>query len=704
VILRESQFEEAHGRDSGPTAREGDSAYLRDLRPPTRGVEWLICGLFAAIVTACILHYSSRHGRLSLVPQYDDVGYMADGARRLQTLYDHGIPGFFRQYLAHPPHSPYSDLLAMAAFAVLGIRDWAPYAANFLLAFGLFASVNYLLAGVRVWQKIGCFLLLASIPFVGVSVHEFRPDPCVAWLTAMGIMLALVKPLVGASRRHQLAVGACFGAAMLVKPPFFPATVAFFVGTLVLATVRDFVAARRISLREAAWAWLTCLGPFVLISLPHYLVAHRQIWEYIDYNMFGGHAALWRHRATLHDTLVYYGTGPGGQFTLGSHVYLLLGIWAVLAIAFGIRRRREEYATGLTMGFALCMVYAQPTLNLIKSVYFGMTFPILLAFVVLYWLGRLLVIEQERFPRRWFTWASILLLIVTAGGVWLFQWPTRYGTANDPSVTARNAIVHDVYRDVLAHTMLPSAGWVTQDDRAPIGGKIVSAEPRVVLTGIGDLNADYLNYISLRDRTMARWISPVDTDQPATYYQAFDDADFIIANESGTGIMADFLLNGKIQDQLLAAVRSRGDFRQIGRYTFNRTGRSLYLFQRVYFEGFTPMSGLGPTEGPYDEFDGHAVRWGFSPATTLRIDAPAAGVYQLSWWARNRVPGQTITIVLDGRVIKRVTIAEGGAFTKTRLSLALAGGLHQLELQYSVSEAGTRKLAVLFKELRIAHE
>src|SRR5437763_5515397 len=91
------------------------------------GVRWAVCVAFATVLTLLILQYSFNHGRLILYPTYDDCGYMVDGLMRVQMFYDYGWLGVGVQYLAYPPHSPYSTFMASLGFALFGSHDWAPY-------------------------------------------------------------------------------------------------------------------------------------------------------------------------------------------------------------------------------------------------------------------------------------------------------------------------------------------------------------------------------------------------------------------------------------------------------------------------------------------------------------------------------------------------------------------------------------------------
>jgi hypothetical protein len=86
------------------------------------------------------LQYSLRRGRLLIYLACDDVVYMLDGLRRLDIVDRSGILAFFLNWRQHPPHAPLSTLLALLSFLLLGVHDWAPYAANRLIVLTMVPS------------------------------------------------------------------------------------------------------------------------------------------------------------------------------------------------------------------------------------------------------------------------------------------------------------------------------------------------------------------------------------------------------------------------------------------------------------------------------------------------------------------------------------------------------------------------------------
>jgi 4-amino-4-deoxy-L-arabinose transferase-like glycosyltransferase len=461
------------------------------------------------------------------------------------------------------------------AFVVFGPHDWALYAANGLLAFAFFLSANALLRKIGIQQRVLCFIFLGTVPFMGMAVHEFRPDFAVSLLTAMGVLLLLSRPLVSSSAHHKLAVGTIFGLAMLVKPPVFPATVVFFFASLVLVSVRDRLVMRRaIGFGRLAIGWMICLIPFVLIPLPHYLVAYRQIWSYIYEAQFGSHRGSWDLRGTAAHQLAYFLTGTGGTQMLGRHLYLLT---LALAASTGVvlaRQRRKDVVSISTFGLILLLAYLIAALNPHKQIYFGLTFDILLAFGTLIQVGRLM--RSERFRRDGFPKVSVAFAGVAVLGICFFRWPPHSDRASD-WVQNRTEIVNGIYRDVVGPRTdaIASSGMpalIAQGQARP--------KPRVLLTGIGFVNPWIFRYMALKDSIPAEFSAAGDVADVNAITPAFDGADFIVTSESNSLVFAENLLSSRVQDELLIAVRSRPDFEEIDQFTFQKTGRRVYVFRR----------------------------------------------------------------------------------------------------------------------------
>jgi hypothetical protein len=645
-----------------------------------------------------------RHGRLIIFPTFDDIGYFNDGLHRLQTLYDWGMGGFCSEYLTNPPHSPYSSLMAFLGFALFGYRDWAPYAMNSLLALGYFLLADRLLRGAALWQKALCFAFIAGIPFVPMAVHEFRPDHAVALFTAAGVLLLLCGPFVHGKPSRRMAAGVLFGIAMLTKPPVFPQTLALGGAALVLATLCDWLAAGRIPpAGKVARAWASVLVPFVLIPLPHYLYNGRAIASYIYDILFGTYKSTYQMKGHRGDHLRYFLTGHGAEIMLGQHFWVLLAMLAVCGVGVAMLRRRGDTVRGAAMLLMVVAAWFIPTINRTKQEFFGLTFDTLLAFLVVFLLGRLLA--AQRWRGGWAKWASAFLLLATVQGAYFFHWPTRYGNVYTGWQANRREIVDGVFWSIVSHSTFGGADVAPAPDTSiPDEDKNHSPTPRVFLCTVGDVNDQILGYMAIKNQvSMSLWYDAA-AKNPAGMSHDFDQADFIFASESGTGLVADFLPSSPWLDSLLAMVQARHDFKQIGKWTFRKTGRSMYLFVHIPFGGFKPGDGMGALEGPFPQYpELGVVRWGYGPASKITVAAAADGAYDMYWRARSDFQGEVVTVKVDGQEVTRQAVP--GSFTvfsDGHVPLTLKAGEHEVEFDYTKWRTdAARPMAVLFQSLQI---
>src|SRR5262249_9819923 len=109
--------------------------------------------------------------------------------------------------------------------------------------------------------------------------------------------------------------------------------------------------------------------------------------------------------------------------------------------------------------------------------------------------------------------------------------------------------------------------------------------------------------------------------------------------------------------------------------------------------------GLGAWEGPYPTLGvPFRVRWGYGPETRLRFrtsdDAPRTLRFVASSYRQ-----QTMTVVLDGTVVTRVTFDEDDVMRERSIPLTQRAGEHELALRYA--HWSDRGHAVLFRAIEI---
>ena len=123
------------------------------------------------------------------------------------------------------------------------------------------------------------------------------------------------------------------------------------------------------------------------------------------------------------------------------------------------------------------------------------------------------------------------------------------------------------------------------------------------------------------------------------------------------------------------------------------------------FDGFTPISGWGPPEGPVPEAFLPSFHWGHFPHSQLRIDAATDQVVNLHVEALTYVENQSITVLLNELEIGALLFTRVNQKETLSLSLTLPKGSHTLTLKYSsslITDYDKRQLAVLFLSLRIS--
>jgi hypothetical protein len=703
-----------HRAPPPPRPRTGKPLLTPAVQRPVLQPLWLratIILALAAAYTALIVHYSLQHGRLILFLTYDDVSYIQDGLSRLQTFYNAGPATVLKMYAVHPPHAPWSSFLALVAFAIFGVHDWAPYAANGILIVGYFAFADYLLRGVPLWQKLVCFALLVSIPLLAGAVAEFRADHASNLLLAIGLLLLLRRPLASAPRRYLALAGAFVGLAIAGRPHMFIAAGLLTAAALVLATACDrFGEGLRPTRTQVAGAWATCLVPFILIPLPHFLVGWREVIGYIYDNVFGRYRTIWQTKGTLGFHLSYYLWGEGAHAAFGgtinphagppigipSHLLLIAIILCAAIVRLLLRARRRELVRAAAIGLLLLGSYLISALMKNKSVFFGLGFQTLLLFVAVIALRDLLLGERLGRLRRPWRWRRVPLLggrlplaagglvCLAAIGVAAWGWPPRYGDRGEDSILNRRQIVDGIYRDIRDNT----------DYAAPV----------VFVTAPGDANDRLLGYMAMKEgRTMYPYALLDHSDDPVYVEAEFNKAHFVVASDAGSGLIADFLPEYTIQNHLVQVLAGRRDYALVGRYIYAPAGRGFYLFEHVgAFFGWRPLSGFGTMEGPFPESHMPNVRWSYGPSATLRMTAHDPGHYVLTWRARNVFPGQAVTVSVDGREIARRPLEPSDAFVSHQVPFDVPAGDHVLQFTFSQWERVLpRPMAILFSELRI---
>lgn len=634
-----------------------------------RFLVWLI---ISAAFTALVIQFSYAHGKLTCPPFYDDVAYFEDALHRLEVFHSSGVGAVIADYTHSPPHSAFSSYLAAGAFAVLGVYDWVPYAANGLVILALLAVVDILCGDLPLVRRLGVMLIVLCVPISAMTVHEFRPDIPSALCAGVGTALLLWRSFTGASWQYRVAAGAMFGLGALFKPPTFPLTVVVFFAALGMAVVTDGVLVRP-DPRKVLRAVVECCVAAVAVALPHFVTDWRSIYGYIHANILGESHSTWAREGTVLWHLRYYFDGPGGAVMLGGMVWPLVILVLGGLLAFTLLRKGEQAARLVGLMVVAGVAYALPAAMDVKEPFFGTTFVWILVFAGVYVLGE---------AQRWRGWAPVALLVAAcAVSVRAARLGPYLNERGSPLVRERNRLVHDIY--------------------AALFNEDFPYYTRVYMTTTGYVNVGVLDYYYRRDTLHAFNIDANQfSDDLAAHAREIGCADYVIASESGNGeAYGGFVKSGLVQDQTLAIVRSNADFRQIGAYP-TLSGKYYFLFRRINpFCGWIDPTGFAavPPSAPGKRVSSYVAR---GPSTKLVI--PAGGPAKLRFVARVSTATAPLHVrfAVDGRGSRERILNEPHKPEDVTFPFTLrSGGDHTVELVYDPpAEAGR---AVTFSQLEI---
>jgi hypothetical protein len=659
---------------------------------PTRSKGFLVDLIIAAVLTAVFIQWSLRYDWLAARPQFDDVSCFRWGLFRLVQL-DHSFAALVTSLRTVPPHSPMADLLGMTAFAVFGLHDWAPAAANGLLLFAALRIVRHFTSSIPSLVRWAVVAVVVALPMVGQMVVTFRPDFFYGLLLAATIVHVLTRPVLGADWRRRTGLGVAAGALLLIKPSVYPQTVALIGFTVLLRSARDvFGPGPTVPVRTVLTGWLLVIAVAVLIAGPHYLNDSAHINHYIGEVVFGARSKLWHlDDLTFAQKLLYFLTGVGGSEMMGGEFYLLCFLLVMLGSAIFLTSGRGRRWDVTLLLVVLLATYLVPTINETKSRYLGLGFQWTLVLTVVWLADELFRTAPPRGRQQ--IGASIVCILAGLLSIYLMHGPTVHNPEPPAEFPARNTTADALWADV---------------ERYDSPGE---APPVVGLTTMGPMiNPDYFGYMSLKTR-----LRHMDTgsDYPynggaAEVNTIADRSDIVIASEPGTGETDEKLQSSRSQAESLALIRSRGDLMQVadvpaygGGHYFVFAKRGLLADKLPAFYGLT-RADLSPPEGPYPQFGLPVTRIGLGAKTELEFVAPTPGRYALLTNGQSAAAGQTVTIKLNGREVQRVAVSERG-FSRAMVWLDAAAGTNRVELDYAVSDTGPdhRPKAVLFQSIRI---
>jgi hypothetical protein len=529
-----------------------------------RPARWFALIAVALAFTMIQMQYSFDKYRLAELPSYDDVAYFCDALVRIDAAQVFGTAhkSLLASFAYWPPHSPFSTAMAVAAFTIFGIKDWAPYLMNGLLVLALLACVDYFMRGARLWQRIMVAAIVLCIPLAGVMVLDFRPDTAWGLCSAMAVLLPLRRNFLRASWKYHLACGAWFAAALLAKPPMFPLTISSVVMAWLLASFCDhFDDPAAVSPRSFATAWLLCLIPPLLLALPHYLNDWHQIYAYTFGTAFGAGRKAAAMTGSPMTRIRFFLDGGGGGFIYHTHIKMILAVlifgsvYVYRRASHGAHEEHVRLARAAAMGIVASFTYLVPTAVGLGNPFFGAEFQTLtiLGMVIIF---RMFLATPDMPAARLFGSATLVVCLIMA--FWHLTFPQTWSRhAGSPQVLNNTRVIRSVEQILLDHAA-PNT-WV-------------------FLTATGWLNSETLQYVARQDGKWLNISDGAESEDLKVYKDAFASVDIVVAAELGVEEF-NSARPGLPWDQTLAMIRAHTDFHQIGTVQ-SGSGKYFYIFER----------------------------------------------------------------------------------------------------------------------------
>ncbi|MGH8475036.1 MAG: hypothetical protein ACRER2_04570, partial [Methylococcales bacterium] len=322
----------------------------------------------AVLFSAMTIRTSFQIGRLSSAPGYDDVVYFLSATRLLEAFHQTGLTGFAEELRHHGLHSPFSSLLALAAFASFGYQDWAPYAFDSLIIIAYLAILAYFFRGLPLSSRIVMLIPYLALPFATLAVVEFRPDLCWAVVIGFCAVHAITCRDYFSAWRSPILHGLLFGLALLIKPSTFAITLVVFGYSAVSASAIQCMESRaNLTIKTILSHIGAAIGLALILATPYWIPYWAKTWHYFWANSFGKNREIWETPGDFWHQANFYFSGPGAQNNLGYPGLVIVALSVAASFMPAIRSDRILRARTLALWGVVALSYAINSLAGMKS-------------------------------------------------------------------------------------------------------------------------------------------------------------------------------------------------------------------------------------------------------------------------------------------------------------------------------------------------
>jgi hypothetical protein len=620
---------------------------------------WITCG---AISKSYLI------GRLANPITHNDVNYLIDGIRRLLYI---EINGFWAEVLhlyREPMHAPLSGYQAALGFYLFGFHDWAPYASNIIYLLVFLAACAWLLRGLPTLVVIAGLATIAGMPLASTTVSEFAPEIPLGVFTALGVLLVVRIHMFDLALGPRWLAGLCFGLGFLGKPTSF-----VFVPLVVCAAL-GVVFARDVILSGLLRSWSKAILPSSLQLLTSLWLPALYVLPNYDYYSDYFYLALFNkeniaafgYLSDFKDNLLFYLTGPAGEYMFGTHMWAYVLTIAIGIAAASMRSDRLFIGRQLELLILVAFMWLLPTASTAKNALLGVPFGYLLGFLVVMAIGSIYRTIDGRVGIAVVSLLGAFLLVFGISWTRLANIPRQYW--NDP---AGARVILEKWRDA-------------QDRfRAVMLGNTPDYYGRsVFLTNVGFYHTPTLWYWFLKQDPTLDWaFASLWQDSDPQHHISLirlNRPDFVIAGERDNGLtFAPALIPGAAatENAVLAALWNDPTYKPVDQF-YGPTGRTITVFQRgTAFAGWRPIAGLKPSGDTLQPWAATA------PIAHLEAYAPDPTPAELTIDASGRA-GDTVDVVVNRNRVGQLNFDASGRSSFTH-PFDLALGRNDIVLRFS---------------------
>ncbi|WP_218510120.1 hypothetical protein [Variovorax sp. dw_308] len=652
--------------------------------------------LFAAVIAVLLaviyLRVSQLNGRLAADLAYDDVSYANDAANRLLIGSEHGLFAFLATFAADPPHSPFSTLLAVCAFAIGGLSEFAMYSSNALVLLGVATFVTYELknAGRSVLLLALCIVLLSPLAYR--TIHDFRPDIALGFATAV-MTWWFVGGLILGERVLFRRAGFALGACLLIKPTFFAHTMAIALSLVGLALAIQFFGRNERILRgklvATGLAWFLGLG--FLVSASYFAIHGSQIFSYFWDNTRGGQSGIWSFSRDLsiHDLLTIFLRDFTFRRLLGYHfifAVVALVICGVLLLRNDAKEDAVRVGSMITMAFVSLVVIV---IGRHKNELFTASFAWILLLAAVFAMAAL----SQRLKCTGKLW---LLASATAALVLTIWFNGTLESIFTPPKSTRGTSWNQKL-----------IGLIREYESQHVGPRSATESPTVFLPFEGPVNANTLKWLAIKQGFPINASSQLSADFVLAKSSA-ENSSYVVLPNTASAEYYHWLPNDSIQSDMLAWVVANPRFKPITAPTQNS---QYFVFANVplldanrstvMVDGIFTLQGFLEEEGPYPKWALPRVRWmNKNPAMLCMLDSPRVA-HRIDMRVLAYTAASLDVSDHDGEKLASVTLSPG-QFSDVSITYTPKAGKYCLTLAAQIPHAADPERLLLFSKIEIS--